>query len=172
MPRVDRIRYDEAVADLRRHYETVRGDHVVPRWVREALKPLDAFFVGRRLVAVTPVLITDYVHRRQAQGAANGTINRELAVLGRMLRLAYEHGKLARLQVIRKLEEAAPREGFFERGQYDAVRRRLKPDLQVAVAIACAYGWRMQSEVLTLERRQLDVDAGTLRLDPGTTKKD
>ncbi len=33
-------------------------------------------------------------------------------------------------------------------------------------------GWRMQSEVLTLERRQVDLDAGTLRLEPGTTKND
>jgi integrase len=30
----------------------------------------------------------------------------------------------------------------------------------------------MQSEVLTLERRQVDLDAGTLRLEPGTTKND
>jgi len=30
----------------------------------------------------------------------------------------------------------------------------------------------MQSEVLTLERRQLDLDAGTLRLDSGMTKND
>lgn len=48
----------------------------------------------------------------------------------------------------------------------------LSPDLQVAVAIAYAFGWRMQSEVLTLERRQLDPEAGTLRLGPGTTKND
>jgi integrase len=30
----------------------------------------------------------------------------------------------------------------------------------------------MQSEVLALERRHLDLEAGTLRLDPGTTKND
>jgi integrase len=28
----------------------------------------------------------------------------------------------------------------------------------------------MQSKILTLDRRQLDLEAGTLRLDPGTTK--
>jgi integrase len=28
----------------------------------------------------------------------------------------------------------------------------------------------MQSEILTLERRHVDLEAGTLRLDPGTTK--
>jgi integrase len=52
------------------------------------------------------------------------------------------------------------------------VRRRLAPDLQAATAIAYTCGWRTQSEVLRLERRQLDLDAGTLRLDPGMTKND
>jgi integrase len=52
------------------------------------------------------------------------------------------------------------------------VRRHLPADLQVAAAIAYTYGWRTQSEVLVLERRQLDLEAGTLRLDPGTTKND
>src|SRR5262249_52236037 len=33
-------------------------------------------------------------------------------------------------------------------------------------------GCWMQSEVLTLERRQLDLEAGTLRLDPGSTKNE
>ena len=38
------------------------------------------------------------------------------------------------------------------------------------MAIGHTYGWRMQSEVLALERRQVDLDSGTLRLDVGTTK--
>lgn len=45
-------------------------------------------------------------------------------------------------------------------------------DLQVAIGLAYALGWRMQSEVLGLERRQLDLEAGTLPLEPGTTKND
>lgn len=52
------------------------------------------------------------------------------------------------------------------------MRARLFEDLQVAVSIAYALGWRCQSEVLPLERRQFDLEAGTLRLDPGTTKND
>ena len=110
------------------------------------------------------------MEERRTHEAANGMINRELAVLGRMLRLAYENGKLVRMPVIRKLSEASPRQGFFEREQFEAVRRRLAPDLQVAVTIAQTFGWRMQSEVLSLERRQVDLEAGALRLDPGTTK--
>src|SRR5262249_43842696 len=44
--------------------------------------------------------------------AANGTINRDLAVLNRMLRLAYKNGKLQRLPMIEKLKEADPRSWF------------------------------------------------------------
>jgi hypothetical protein len=171
LPRADRIRYDEIAEDLRTHYKTARTDRVVPRWAQASLARLDAFFTGWRVVTITPALGGEYVRARQLAGAANGTINRELAVLLRMLRLAYEHGKLMRPPVIRKLKEASPRAGFFERAPYEAVRRRLKPDLQVAVTIAYTYGWRVQ-EILGLERRQLDLERGTLRLDPGTTKND
>jgi hypothetical protein len=77
----------------------------------------------------------------QAAGATNGTINRELGVLGLMLKLAYENGKLFGLPIISKLKETVPRDGFFERLRFEAVKRRLRPDLQVAVTIAYALGW-------------------------------
>ena len=71
---------------------------------------------------------------------------------------------------IHKLTEAKPRAGFFEPAQFEAVRRRLRQNLQAAITIAYVYGWRMQSEVLALRLSQLDLDTGTLRLEPGTTK--
>jgi len=150
----ERVRYEEIAEDLRRDYEaTGRRD------LREAgfrLAHLKVFFAGRRVVGITPSLITEYVVRRQREGAAKGTVNRELATLSRMLRVAYRNGKLHRLPVIERLEEAPPREGFFEE----------------ATLIADTFGWRIASEVLTLERRQLDLEAGTLRLEVGTTKND
>jgi hypothetical protein len=39
----------------------------------------------------------------------------------------------------------------------EAVRKHLPDDVQTAVTIAYSYGWRMQSEVLALELRHLDV---------------
>ncbi len=62
------------------------------------------------------------------------------------------------------------RQGFFEPDQFVAVRRLLPPDLQLAITIAYTYGWRMQSEVMTLQLSQVNLDAGTLRLEPGQTK--
>jgi len=41
------------------------------------------------VVDLTKPVITQYIVARQTAGAANPTINRELAVLGRLLRLGY-----------------------------------------------------------------------------------
>ena len=166
--RLDRIRYEDIAADLRTHYETT-GE----RELKEAaarLKPLGCFFTGRRVVDIDGALVSRYVKMRQDEGRANGTINREIDVLGRMLKLAYENKKLLRLPVLHKLKEADPRKGFMERPQFETVRRHLRPDLQVAVTIAYTFGWRTQSEVLTLGLSQLDLENGVLRLHPGTTK--
>jgi integrase len=172
IPRADKITYEAIAEDLVTHYRAT-GD----RDLSEAggrLRHLGAFFAGWRVVNITPDQITAYIVKRQGEGAANGTINRELGVLGRMLRLAVRNGKLTRLPDFRDLKpkESAPRSGFFEDHQYEAIRRHLPDDLKLAVTLAHTYGWRTQSEVLTLQLAQLDLEAGTLRLNPGTTKND
>ncbi len=103
-------------------------------------------------------------------GVANSTINREPSVLITMRRFAYERGKLLRLPVVHKLKEPPPRQGFFELDQFKEVCRWLPEHYRVAVSLAFMYGWRIQSEALTLEKRQVDLNAGTLRLDAGKTK--
>jgi integrase len=165
--RIDRVRYEELAADLRRYYATTGKRDKVESETR--LTHLDRFFARVRVADITPALIARYVEQRQAAPAANGTINRELAVLSRMLRLGYKHGKVLRWPVIEKLTEAPPRAGFFEEHQYEAVRRQLPDDLQVATAIMYVYGWRV-GEVLTREWRHVDLQAETLRLEPGETK--
>jgi integrase len=168
LPRVDRIRYDEVATDLRTHYKTSGRRDI--KEAEKRLTHLDAFFTGYRVAAIGGAQVDAYVAKRQTEKAANGTINRELSILGRMFRLAYENAKLLRLPVIRLLKEAAPRAGFFEPKQFDEVRKRLRPDLQVAVDLAYVFGWRVRDEVLTLEKRHVDLAAGTVRLDPGSTK--
>ena len=62
------------------------------------------------------------------------------------------------------------RKGFFERAQFDAVRNRCRRTYQALVTLAYYTGWRINSEILTLEWRQIDRKAGVIRLEPGTTK--
>lgn len=59
-----------------------------------------------------------------------------------------------------------------EREQFLAVRTHLPLSLRPVVTFAYLTGWRVPSEVLTLQWRQVDLDAGTVRLDANTTKND
>jgi len=108
LPRADGVRYEEAAADLRRYYATTGSRDLTEAEGRP--KRLDAFFAGRRLASIGHADVPRYAEQRQAEGASNATINRELAVLGRMMRVAYEASKLFRLPVLRKLKEAGPRQ--------------------------------------------------------------
>lgn len=164
----------------RAEYETTGSRDLVDADKR--LKPFRRFFTGWRAAQIDGDAFNRYVaHRRTARPTngrrrirpvANGTLNRERSVLLTLLRLAHERGKLARVPKIASLKEAPPRQGFFEAPQYAAVRRHLTPDLQTACDIAYVFGWRMQSEVLTLEWRQVDFAGGRLILDAGSTKND
>jgi hypothetical protein len=141
---VDEVRYEEVAADLRAYYQAYGS-----RDLKEAeyrLKRLDTYFSGRRVASIGPADLTAYAARRQAEGIKNATMNRELATLSRMLHLAHENDKLLKVPRIRKLREAAPRQGFFERERFETVRRQLSPDLQVVVTIGYVYGWRVRGK--------------------------
>ena len=167
LPKTQRTTVDQLLADLKAHYETTGK-----RALREAetrFTPLVKFFAGRRANSVSGDVLTAYIQHRQADGLSNGTINRELSVLGTAYKLGLEHGKVMYRPVIHLLKEARPRQGFFEESQFLGVRKHLPEDLQVAVTIMWLYGWR-RAEVMSLQLSQIDLEAGTLRLEPGTTK--
>jgi integrase len=167
--RVDRIVWDEAARDLRVYYATTGKRNLDEAERRFA--HLDAFFAGRKLIAIDGALVSDYAQLRQAANAANATINREVSVLKRALRLARQRKKLVALPETETLKERAPRSGFFEPPAFEAVVRRLPEHLELVARIGLATGWR-HGELLGLERRNVDLELGTIRLDPGSTKND
>jgi len=167
LPRADKIRYDEARNDLLAFYETHGTRNVAE--AKGRLAHLDPFFASRRLGAIGPAEVTSYAKARQDEKAASGTINRELATLSKMLHLAYENGKLIRVPVVKKLREADPRAGFVDRAEFQAIVKLLPVETQAGALIAFTLGWRKR-EVFGLQLRQLDLESGTLRLDPGETK--
>lgn len=108
--------------------------------------------------------------RRTITGVSNAEINRELTALKRMFNLAIQAGKLTQKPHIPFLKEHNVRVGFFERDQLLAVLSHLPEAIRPATTFAYVTGWRIDSEVLPLEWRQVDFGAGEVRLDPGKTK--
>lgn len=127
------------------------------------------FFGHMKAAAIALADVDRYIVMRQEEGAANGTINRELTSIIRAFSLGVEYRLIAFPPKIQMLEEDNVRTGFFEREQLDAVLRYLRPHNQGPARFAYVTGWRKQ-EILSLKWPQVDFRAGNVRLEPGTTK--
>jgi integrase len=123
-----------------------------------------------KAATLTTADVRRYTTMRQAEGAANGTINRELAALGRAYRLAVQDGRLAVAPHVPLLREDNARTGFLEPEQYAAVLRHLPSYLQSPTRFAYITGWRVPSEVLRLQWRHVDFAGRWVRLDPDMTE--
>jgi integrase len=84
--------------------------------------------------------------------------------------LAVKGERLQRMPYIEMLTEHNTRRGFFERPQFEAVRAHLPAYAQPAATFAYITGWRLKSEILTLQWRQVGFRASVAQLEPGTTK--
>jgi integrase len=167
-PRADKVTVAQLADDLKTEYRA-NGRKSLDR-VQDAIEHLLPVFGPLPAVKIVSADVTAYQARRLAEGAANATINRELAALKRMFSLAVKGEKIHRTPHIAMLHENNVRAGFFEDHQYEAVRAHLPAYAQPVVTFAYITGWRVRSEVLTLQWRQVDFVAGIVRLDPGTTK--
>lgn len=170
-PAMGRMKFDEAMTDIETEYAVNKRDSLdhLKRRIKLHLMP---WFRGRRMTKITTADVNAYVQRRQGQKAAAATINRELAILKRAFTLAIRAGKLlpAHRPYIAMLAEDNIRTGFFEADQFTAVKGKLRPALQAVAEFAYLTGWRVHSEVLPLEWRHVDLKAGIVTLDPGSTK--
>ncbi len=168
LPRADKVKIHKLAEDLVNEYKANQRPSLDR--LEYSLKHLLPYFGECRAVQVTPADVNAYIAVRQEGEATNGTINRELGGLKRMYSLAVGSGKLHQAPKIPHLREDNVRTGFFEWGQFQAVHRHLPEYVQPVVTFAYITGWRVQSEILSLQWRQVDLNAGTVRLEPGTTK--
>src|SRR5215831_19046727 len=107
--------------------------------------------------------------QRQEAGASTSTINRELSVLKRAFNLTLQAEKVVSKPYTPMLTENNVRTGFFEYEEFLAVREALPAFLRAVATFGYYTGWRV-TEVLSLQWRQVNMEAGEVRLDPGTTK--
>jgi integrase len=179
---VGKLRFFAAANDVVLDYRTngKRSLDNVERRIEKYLKP---FFGDRKLATITTAEVRAFIHERQQsvivsgsgderkeRHVSNGEINRELAVLKRIFSLALQAGKVLHRPHVPMLRENNVRTGFFEFEQFQAVRAHLPEPLRPVVTFAYVTGWRIASEVLPLQWRQVDLKAGEVRLDAGTTK--
>ena len=127
---------------------------------------LTPVFAHRRMAGITTADTRSFISARLDAKASPGEIDRELALIKRMYALAIQAGKLLTRPYVPMLAENNVRTGFFDREQIDSVIGHLPEALRPMVTFAYITGWRIPSEVLTLQWRQVDLEAGTVRLDP------
>lgn len=168
-PKIGNLRFDDAVADVLNDY-TVNGRKTHDHAKRRINLHLSPAFRGRRMTDITTADIRTFTKDRLTAGASAAEINRELAIVKRAYSLAIKAGRLHVRPHIPMLKENNVRRGFLERSQFAAVKGHLPAALQPLLEFAYLTGWRLASEVMPLEWRQVDWDGRTVRLDPGTTK--
>ncbi len=169
--RVERTKFEELADDLRTDY-TVNKKKTLRR-VNELLAHLAIAFRGCRAVEITSDRIQAYIAQRQADEAANGTINRELGALKRMFSLARKHTppKVGQVPYVQQLKESNIRSGFFEHEDFLALRGALPDYAKVVVTLAYYSGMRM-GEVCSLAWDMVNLAEGKLYLKAQDTKTD
>jgi integrase len=132
--------FDELLADYERRQ--IKGlSHV--RLRLKAEKPLRKVFGPRRGSGITTGDVTRYVNERKAAGFANATVNREVELLRRALRLGVESQLIVRMPVFpKKLPEKNACQGSFETGDFLKVLPHLPEPLDDMARFAFVTGWR------------------------------
>lgn len=152
----------EDLADMILTDYKVNGRRSIKR-LRIALNHLRAYFGDSRALDITTDRVRSYIAARQEDGAANASIQKELAALKRSFNLAVQAGQLATRPHIPSVNVQNTREGFFEPDELERLIAELPDPLKPLVRFAALTGWR-KGEVMPLQWSAVDFDAGEVRL--------
>ncbi len=193
-PKLAKVTFNDAATDAITEF-TSTGKRSLVVFQRRIDKHLLPYFGFRRLSTITTGDIREFIAVRQTatvlvrkarlvrtptgfietpeirKPLSNAEINRELQTLKRIFNLAAQNGRLiSKPPYVPLLKESAPRSGFLEPEQMAEVLTHLPGPARAVLQFAYVTGWRIPSEVLTLEWRQVDFDANEIRIAPGVTK--
>ena len=143
------VTFDDAADDIVVDYQMnkKRSLRTLRIRIEKHLRPV---FTHQPLLAITTPVVRTYITRRQAAGASNATINRDLITLKRMFTLAVQSGRLSAKPYIPLLKEQNVRRRFFEPEQFQRIKSQLPRYMQGIASFACVTGWRTPSEILPL----------------------
>lgn len=167
-PRADKVTLGQLTAMLLDDYK-MNGLRSLAR-VKIACNHLKDFF-GSQMLAInlSTDRITSYKVSRQEAGAANATINRELAALKRAFQMALKADQLSRMPHITMLAENNARQGFLDHAEFAALKEALPERLRDPISFLYLSGWRV-GEMTTLEWRDVDLTGRAVRLPPAKSK--
>jgi excisionase family DNA binding protein len=148
------------------------SDYIVPNRKKPAtekgrLRVLVDFFGGRKMRAVTPMMIERFRDQRQKAGNSKSTINRYLAVMKKMYSLAINEGLLSD-NPVKKVKFYSEADNVKERILIEDEEERLMaaaPDhLRVALTVALNTGMRL-GEIMNLKWEHVDLTAKRVRVE-------
>jgi integrase len=141
------------------------------------LPQLDEFFgfdesnPGPSIVNITTDTGRAFVEKRRGEGVGAAVINRSLACLRRMLKIAHQDGKIVAVPFIRLLKEPSARKGFLPLEKFKELLGHMPTHLKPLVLFLYYCGCRI-GESLAIEWPQVDLDTRLIRLEPEQTKGD
>jgi integrase len=167
---------DEGIAPAqetkRLKYETMRGwllddyalnkrrslQHHADGTVKlDGLPHLDAFFAGRSVATITTDGLRRFILHRQKEGAQPSTINRNLALLRKMMNLARKERKLRDVPFFPRLKENPARKGFLTHEQFAKLYAALPDYIRPLILLLYWAGCRLgEAQKITWEQFDLD----------------
>ena len=167
-PRTNRDTFDALLSAVITDYaiKERRSIEDLTRRIRLHLNPMLGHLPAGK---VKSSVISEYVLERKRSHAANGTVNRELAIIKRAFNLGKRSGAVSDVPYIEMLPEDNERETYVSRQQFHAIVRHVKPVVASILRTAYITGWRIDS-ILKLEWRYVDLEAGFVLLPARRTK--
>ncbi len=160
-PQEERITVDELIDSLVLHLRTKGAKSVAS--CESHLRPVREYFSLCRAIDVSTVHVERFIQERLELGKARATVNRETGALKQALNLARKQGRVNRIPYIPCLKEDNARQGFFERGEFEAVLSQLPDPVNGIALFAYLSGWR-KGEILPLRWESVDRAAREVRL--------
>jgi integrase len=150
----ERVTYEDLEAGILQDY-AVNEYRSLSLLIDVRLKHLRGFFKSQRAVDITTPRLRQYALMRHEQGAAAGTINRELSALRRMFKIATQDQILGQAPHFPMLEESGVREVYLTPAEFESILKHLPAPVQGITRFVWNTGWRI-SAACRLEWRDVN----------------
>ncbi len=134
---------------------------------------LDPFFKNRLVTTITSDLLYKFIEKREKEGAADATINRNLSLLRKMINLARRGAKLTAVPYFPMLKEDNVRTGFVTDEQFRKLREAMPEHLRPLITFLYFTGCRIGAALgITWSQMEFEKGRAQVRLEGNQTKNE